>query len=107
MASTGYGAIESRVVQFKGHGGDAISGYLSRPGDGQQHPGVIVISEVFGLVNHIRELTFKFAGNGYVALAPDLGKARACPRTSPPSCASRAASQTTGPLVTWRAQRRI
>lgn len=72
MASTGYGAVESKVVEFKGHNGDSISGYLSVPADGQRRPGVIVISEVFGLVNHIRELAFKFAGNGYIALAPDL-----------------------------------
>ncbi len=72
MASTGYGAIETRIVEYKGHNGDTVSGFLARPADGKPHPGVIVISEIFGLVNHVRELAFKFAGNGYVALAPDL-----------------------------------
>ena len=68
----GYGGVVSEIVDFKGHNGDTIGGYLSRPSGPGPYPGVIVIPEVFGLVNHVRELTFKFAGHGYVALAPDL-----------------------------------
>ncbi len=72
MASNGYGGVNTEIVEFPGHNGDTISGYLARPAGAGPFPGVIVIMEVFGLVNHIRELAFKFAGHGYVALAPDL-----------------------------------
>jgi len=68
----GYGGISTEIVQFSGHNGDSIGGYLARPAGPGPYPGVIVIPEIFGLVDHARELTFKFAGHGYVALAPDL-----------------------------------
>ena len=59
-------------VQFPGHNGETIEGYLARPqGDGP-FPGVIVIHEAFGLVQHTRELAHKLAAAGYIALAPNL-----------------------------------
>jgi carboxymethylenebutenolidase len=36
------------------------------------HPGVVVIHEAFGLTQNIRDITKRFAGEGYVALAVDL-----------------------------------
>lgn len=67
-----YGGVIGRPVRFQGHNGDSIGGYLARPSRRGRYPGVIIIHEVYGLVNHWRELAFKFAGHGYVALAPDL-----------------------------------
>jgi carboxymethylenebutenolidase len=50
-----------------------IDAYLARPdGTGTRHPAVIVIHEIFGPDAHIRDVTRRFAGLGYVALAPDL-----------------------------------
>ncbi|HWL35493.1 MAG TPA: dienelactone hydrolase family protein [Frankiaceae bacterium] len=51
--------------------GDSAEGYLAVPETGSG-PGVIVIQEWWGLVPHIRSLADAFAGEGYVALAPDL-----------------------------------
>ena len=62
----------AETVRFKGHGGDEISGYLARPLGGGPHPGVVVLHDVFGLVNHVKEVARKIADQGYVALAPDL-----------------------------------
>jgi carboxymethylenebutenolidase len=35
-------------------------------------PGVIVIQEIFGLVDHIKDVACRLAQQGYVAIAPDL-----------------------------------
>ncbi len=42
-----------------------------RPGTGPG-PGLIVLQEIFGVGDYIREATDRLAGLGYVALAPDL-----------------------------------
>jgi carboxymethylenebutenolidase len=47
-------------------------GYLARPDDGAAHPGVIVIQEWWGLDDHIKDVARRLAGQGFVALAPDL-----------------------------------
>jgi carboxymethylenebutenolidase len=49
----------------------AADGYLALPPSGRA-PGVIVIQEWWGLVDHIKDLTDRFAREGFVALAPDL-----------------------------------
>lgn len=48
-----------------------FSSYISIPKD-KSKTGIIVIQEWWGLDSHIRNLTLKFANNGYMALAPDL-----------------------------------
>ena len=46
--------------------------YLARPeGDGT-FPGVVIIHEIFGLNENIRDITRRFANEGYAALAVDL-----------------------------------
>jgi len=58
------------MVQFP-YAGGTTSGYLSVPEQGSG-PGVLVIQEWWGLVDHIKDLCDRFAGEGFVALAPDL-----------------------------------
>jgi carboxymethylenebutenolidase len=58
------------MIEFPSNGSTAV-GYLATPGGGQG-PGVIVIQEWWGLVDHIRDVCDRFAAAGYVALAPDL-----------------------------------
>jgi carboxymethylenebutenolidase len=58
------------MIEFQSNGSTAV-GYLATP-DGGQGPGVIVIQEWWGLVDHIRDVCDRFAAAGYVALAPDL-----------------------------------
>ena len=57
-------------IRFSANGTTG-SGYLSVPGSGLG-PGVIVIQEWWGLVDHIRDLVDRFAHAGFTALAPDL-----------------------------------
>jgi carboxymethylenebutenolidase len=51
--------------------GDKAYGYLALPASGSG-PGVIVIQEWWGLTTHIAHMADRLAGEGYVALAPDL-----------------------------------
>ena len=58
------------MVEFPFAGGNT-RGYLSVPKNGSG-PSVIVIQEWWGLVDHIKDVCDRFAGEGFVALAPDL-----------------------------------
>ena len=58
------------MVEFPVNGGNT-GGYLSIPASGNG-PGVIVIQEWWGLVDHIKDVCDRFAAEGFVALAPDL-----------------------------------
>src|SRR5579885_1024516 len=59
------------IIEFPSNGGTA-SGYLATPGEGGAGPGVLVIQEWWGLVDHIKAVADRFAREGFVALAPDL-----------------------------------
>jgi carboxymethylenebutenolidase len=67
-----YEGMLAETVQFKGHKGDTISGYMARPLGAGPYPGVVVIPEIFGLVTHQKEVARKIAHEGYVAVAIDL-----------------------------------
>ena len=58
------------MVQFPFADGNT-GGYLAVP-QNQSGPGVIVIQEWWGLVDHIKDVCDRFADEGFVALAPDL-----------------------------------
>jgi carboxymethylenebutenolidase len=47
-------------------------GYLVTPDGPGPHPGVVVIHEAYGLNDNIKDITRRFADEGYVALAVDL-----------------------------------
>jgi carboxymethylenebutenolidase len=61
------------MVEFPG--GNAVkktAGFLARPRDVGRFPAVIVIHEIWGLVDHIKDVSRRLAAEGYVALAVDL-----------------------------------
>lgn len=62
--------MSGQMIEFPSNGG-TTSGYLSIPDKGKG-PGVVVIQEWWGLVDHIKDVSDRFASEGYVALAPDL-----------------------------------
>jgi carboxymethylenebutenolidase len=63
--------IKSDRVQI--HNDDlAIDAYLSTPIGEGKFPGVIVIQEIFGVNDHIRDITRRFAKSGFVAIAPAI-----------------------------------
>jgi carboxymethylenebutenolidase len=62
--------MTGKMVEFSSNGSTA-SGYLAKPESGTG-PGVVVIQEWWGLVDHIKDVADRFAHQGFVALAPDL-----------------------------------
>jgi carboxymethylenebutenolidase len=58
-------------VEYKNEG-DTVNAFFSRPKAEGRYPAVIVIHEIFGLTEHIRDVTCRLAQAGYAALAPDL-----------------------------------
>ncbi|ACB52484.1 dienelactone hydrolase [Crocosphaera subtropica ATCC 51142] len=49
-----------------------IDGYLAMPTEDGEFPAVIVVQEIFGVNNHIKDVTRRFAKEGYVAIAPAI-----------------------------------
>jgi carboxymethylenebutenolidase len=47
-------------------------GHLALPDEPGPHPGVVVIHEIFGLNENIKDIAGRFADQGYAALAVDL-----------------------------------
>src|SRR2546421_1310302 len=62
--------MAGEMVEFQSNGA-TTRGYLSIPEKGSG-PGVVVIQEWWGLVDHIKDVCDRFSREGYVALAPDL-----------------------------------
>ncbi len=62
---------EVQMTSFQS-GSRQLEGYLARPkGDGP-FPGIIIIHELFGLNENIKDIARRFADEGYVAFAVDL-----------------------------------
>jgi carboxymethylenebutenolidase len=49
-----------------------IPGYRAMPAQGGPFPVVLVVQEIFGVHEHIRDVCRRFAKEGYVAVAPEL-----------------------------------
>lgn len=49
-----------------------IGGYLAEPAGDGPHPGVVIIHDAFGLSQDARDITDRFAREGFVALSPNL-----------------------------------
>lgn len=63
--------IRETMVQFSGEG-VALTAYLAAPVTKEQRPAMIIVQEWWGLNDHIKDIAKRFAGEGYVAIAPDL-----------------------------------
>ncbi|MBV9834344.1 MAG: dienelactone hydrolase family protein [Alphaproteobacteria bacterium] len=59
------------AIALKPSDGAAVGGYLAKP-SGTPKGHVIVVMEIFGVNNHIRNVVDRFAADGYVALAPQF-----------------------------------
>src|SRR2546428_2413659 len=65
------GRIKGGVIALPS-GGIQIAAYLAQPNAPGNYPGIVVIQEAFGLVDHICDLARRFANIGYNACAPAL-----------------------------------
>lgn len=73
VAETMEGLI-TEDVEYADADGETLMGYLARPDSEEALPGIVVLQEWWGLNEHIKDVTRRFAEQGYVALAPDLYK---------------------------------
>lgn len=64
-------ATTTSTVRIRALDGD-MSAFLARPAGDGKYPAVLVIMEAFGLNQHIKDVATRIAGEGYVALAPDV-----------------------------------
>lgn len=62
----------AETVFFPGHGDDRIEGYVARPLGGGPYGGVVVIHHMPGYDGQTKEITRRFATNGYLAVCPNL-----------------------------------
>ncbi|MAT97519.1 MAG: carboxymethylenebutenolidase [Anaerolineaceae bacterium] len=72
VGSSSDGEMVSGVVSYPGPESDELMGYWAYQEGGEPRPAIIVIQEWWGLNEHIKDVTRRFAAEGYVALAPDL-----------------------------------
>ncbi len=71
--------IVKEKVELAVEDGTRMAAYVARPERGGSHPGLLVFQEAFGVNHHIRDVSDRFAAEGYVAIAPELFH-----RTAPP-----------------------
>jgi carboxymethylenebutenolidase len=69
MAQVG---IVKEQIELKVADRTTMQAYVARPASGGLHPGLMVFQEAFGVNSHIRNVTERFAEQGYVAVAPEL-----------------------------------
>ncbi|MFC4243212.1 dienelactone hydrolase family protein [Gryllotalpicola reticulitermitis] len=58
--------LKGNTIEF-----DGFTGYVTRP-QGEVKGGLIVIHEIWGLVDHIKDIADRFAAQGYIVVAPDI-----------------------------------
>ena len=64
----GLTAGEVQIPTSDGH----IPGYAARPDGAGPFPTILVVQEIFGVHEHIRDVCRRFAKHGYLAVAPEL-----------------------------------
>ena len=74
--------IHSEYVKYVS-GRDTITAYLAYPERKDRAPAVIVIHEIFGMSDFVRQTTEQLARDGFVAIAPDLLSRRGGTPASP------------------------
>lgn len=52
--------------------GTSMTAFVARPKVTTNHPGIIVFQEAFGVNAYIRDVTERFADEGFIAIAPEL-----------------------------------
>jgi carboxymethylenebutenolidase len=72
-------AIIKEKLELAVADGTRMAPYVARPEWGGPHPGLLLFQEAFGVNRHIRNVSDRFAAEGYAVIAPELFH-----RTAPP-----------------------
>ncbi len=67
-----YDSFLAETISIRGHGGDTIEAYTSRPLDPGPRGGVVVLHHMPGYDASTKEIVRRFAANGYNAICPNL-----------------------------------
>ena len=59
------------MITLKSFAGDGFDAYLALPAGGYG-PGIVVLQEIFGVNEYLRQIADWYAAHGFVALVPDL-----------------------------------
>jgi carboxymethylenebutenolidase len=65
-------SIATEKIELTVSDGTKMQAYVARPQAHGPHPGLLVFQEAFGVNHHIRDVTERFAAQGYIAIAPEL-----------------------------------
>lgn len=60
--------VDAKEVEYM----PGVKGYYAAPSEGDNHPGIVVVHEWWGLNDHIKDMARQLAGEGYAVLAVDL-----------------------------------
>lgn len=71
IATDGSG-LTAGEIQIRAADGSHIPAYRAKPENGSALPVVLVVQEIFGVHEHIKDVCRRFAKLGYVAIAPEL-----------------------------------
>jgi carboxymethylenebutenolidase len=63
--------------------GVTVPAYMARPETGSKWPIVLVVQEIFGVHEHIKDVCRRLAKQGYMAIAPELYVRQGDPKTVP------------------------
>jgi carboxymethylenebutenolidase len=69
--TTDTSGLEAGEIKIKTKDGE-IPGYFAAPKDGKNLPVVLVVQEIFGVHEHIKDICRRFGKKGFLAVAPDL-----------------------------------
>lgn len=70
--STPASNLIAKDISIPVSGGAKMPGYVAMPKTGRKLPCVIVVQEIFGLHEYIKDVCRRLANDGYVAIAPSL-----------------------------------
>ena len=87
-----YDALLAETISITGSGGDEIEAYLARPMTKGPVGSVVVIHHMPGYDSATKEITRRFAAEGYAALCPNL-YSREAPGAAPDDAAAAARAQ--------------
>lgn len=64
--------IDAQKITLAVSDGTEMGAYVARPPGQKKRAGILILQEAFGVNEHIRDVCRRVAGQGYVALAPEL-----------------------------------
>ncbi len=76
------GSVTGKDITFQS-GDTTLKAYFAQPTQGAPRAAILVIHEIWGLSEHVRDVTRRFAAQGYLALAPDLFTREGAPTLDP------------------------